>query len=301
MKFTLRRGIANFYVFPLQTFDFRHFSLTDISAHPFTVDAGHTDTRITTRYSTNIPFEGIMGTIHEVGHAMYEQGLNKEFAGLPVSNALSMGSHESQSLFWERMISQREEFWEHILPLIHEKLPHTKSATARDFYLAVNQVSRSLIRVEADEVTYPFHIVLRFEIEKGLIDGSIRVEDLPAVWQEKFKKYIGIDVPNDSKGCLQDVHWSGGSFGYFPTYTLGAMMAAQLFNYLENTAMPDIKDKIRTGKFSDIKKWLNENLHEKGSLYASLDELLKSITGEPLNPKYFVSYLETKYRRIYKL
>lgn len=242
-----------------------------------------------------------MGTVHETGHALYEQGRNKEFDGLPVNEALSMGVHESQSLFWERMIGQSEAFWDYIVPLVHERLPHTKAASAHDFFVAVNQVSLSLIRVEADEITYPFHIILRFEIEKGLMDGSIDVSDLPTIWREKFKEYIGIEVPSDTKGSLQDIHWPSGAIGYFPSYTLGAMMAAQLFAFIERQVMPDINDKIRAGEFDAIKKWLNTNIHEKGSLYTSLDDLLCNVTGEPLKPSYFLRYLESKYAKLYNL
>lgn len=275
-------------------------TITDVSLHPFTV-GGPGDTRITTRYNSETPFVGIMGTVHEAGHALYEQGRNPKFAGLPVSEALSMGVHESQSLFWEMIVGRSVEFWTAVLPIVHEQLPHTKGATAEDIYVAVNQVERTLIRVDADEVLYPFHVMLRFEIERGLLDGSVDVKNLPQVWQEKFKKYVGIDVPSDKDGVLQDIHWPSGAIGYFPSYSLGAQMAAQLFAYLEKEAMPDIKQKIARGEFADIKKWLNENIHEKGSLYTSLDDLLLSVTKERLNPKYFIDYLTKKFSALYKL
>lgn len=270
-----------------------------MSVHPFTGGAGPDDVRITTRYSTENPFEGIMGTVHESGHAMYEQGRNGKYDGLPVSDALSMGAHESQSLFWERMIGQSVGFWEAVLPQIHDKFPHTKDATADDLFFAVNQVNRSLIRVDADELTYPFHIMLRFELEKKLMNGTLDVADLPKAWNEGMKQYIGIDVPTDSKGCLQDIHWPSGAFGYFPSYSLGAMTAAQIYKYLENKAMPDIEEKIRSGQFSDIRDWLQTEIHKTGSLYPSLDKLLEKVTGEPLNPKYFLEYLEGKYSKVY--
>lgn len=197
-----------------------HNGRMDTSLHPFTGGCVG-DVRITTRYSCENPWEGIQGTVHEVGHALYEQGRNAAHEGLPVSEALSMGSHESQSLFWERMVAQRPEFWEAILPMVHEELPHTAAATAKDFAFAVNQVNpEGLIRVDADELSYPFHIILRFKIERGLFDGSISVNDLPNIWNGKMKEYFGVDVPSDAKGCLQDVHWPSLAFGYFPSYTV---------------------------------------------------------------------------------
>lgn len=255
--------------------------------------------RITTRYSKEIPFEGIMGTIHEAGHGMYEQGRSTKYENLPVSAPLSMGTHESQSLFWERMIGQNEGFWKCVLPKIHEKLPHTKDASASDFFFAVNQVNRSLIRVDADELTYPFHVILRFELEKKLLDGTLSVDDLPKAWNEGMKQYLQIDVPSDKDGCLQDIHWASGGFGYFPTYTLGAMTAAQLFRYLKTKVIPDIDEKIAAGSLDEVREWLRKEIHEVGSLYPSLDDLLLKVTGEPLNPQHFLRYLEDKYARLY--
>lgn len=270
-----------------------------MSVHPFTGGAGPGDVRITTRYSKEKPFEGIMGTVHETGHAMYEQGRSTKYDGLPVSESLSMGVHESQSLFWERMIGQSVGFWEAVLPQVHDKFPHTKDVTANDLFFAVNHVDRSLIRVEADELTYPFHIILRFELEMKLMNGTLDVADLPKAWNEGMKQHIGVDVPTDSEGCLQDIHWPSGAFGYFPSYSLGAMMAAQLYRHLKTEAMPDIEEKIRASKFSEIRDWLKTEIHEVGSLYPSLDKLLEKVTGEPLNPDYFLEYLREKYSKVY--
>eukprot|EP00178_Gracilaria_changii_P004418 TRINITY_DN1707_c0_g1_i1.p1 TRINITY_DN1707_c0_g1~~TRINITY_DN1707_c0_g1_i1.p1 ORF type:complete len:559 (-),score=83.12 TRINITY_DN1707_c0_g1_i1:466-2142(-) len=271
----------------------------DVSLHPFTGGAGHQDVRITTRYSKELPFEGIMGVIHETGHAMYEQGRSDKYDGLPVSEPLSMGVHESQSLFWERMIAQNINFWRAMLPKIHEMLPHTKEVSADDFFFAVNQVNRSLIRVDADELTYPFHIMLRFDLEKKLMKGTLDVKDLPRAWNEGMKQQLGVKVPSDKLGCLQDIHWPSGAFGYFPSYTLGAMMATQLFRHMKNSVMPDIEERIANGEFSGIRKWLHSEIHQVGSLHESLDELLEKVTGEPLNPKYFLEYLEEKYNKVY--
>lgn len=270
-----------------------------MSVHPFTGGAGPEDVRITTRYSKELPFEGIMGTIHETGHAMYEQGRNNKYAGLPVSDSLSMGVHESQSLFWERMIGQNVNFWRAVLPKIHEALPHTKKVSADDLFFAVNQVQRGFIRVDADELTYPFHVILRFELEKKLVDGSLDVKDLPSAWNDGMRKHLGVEVANDKEGCLQDIHWPSGAFGYFPSYTLGAMMAAQLFRHMKENVMPDIDERIAKGEFKSIREWLRTEIHEVGSLYPSLDELLEKVTGESLNPQYFLEYLEDKYMKMY--
>jgi carboxypeptidase Taq len=194
------------------------------------------------------------------------------------------------------------DFWRTLLPLVHEHLPHTADATPEDIAYAVNQVNpQGLIRVDADELSYPFHIKLRFEIEQGLFDGSISVEELPVVWNAKMKQYFGVDVPTDSVGVLQDIHWSGGSFGYFPTYTLGAMAAAQLYEFMDRTLPGGMSARIASGQFAEIRAWLQKEFHSRGSLHPSLDGLLVAICGEPLNPAYFVNYLTQKYTKMYKL
>lgn len=274
-------------------------SYPDVSVHPFTGGAGPTDVRITTRFSTALPFEGVMGTVHEVGHGLYEQGRNDKHEGLPVSEALSMGSHESQSLFWERMIGQHSRFWESNLESLHHHFPHTKGVTADDMFFAMNQVNTGLIRVDADELTYPFHIMLRLDLERRLVSGTLNVSDLPSAWRTGMKQLLNVDVPNDSKGVLQDIHWAMGAFGYFPSYSLGAMTAAQLFHHIKAKVMPDIDDKIARGEFTPIRDWLCTEIHQIGSLYPSLDDLLQQVTGEPLQPKYFLDYLDEKYSKVY--
>lgn len=234
-----------------------------------------------------------------MGHGLYEQGRNNQYAGLPVSESLSMGAHESQSLFWERMIGLNENFWESTLSTLHQHLPHTKDVTPYDMFFATNQVEPGLNRVNADELTYPFHIMLRFDLEQRLVSGSLDVKDIPSAWRAGMKDLLGVEVPNDAEGALQDIHWSFGAFGYFPSYSLGAMTAAQLFHYLKSQAMPDIEDKIKSGEFSLIRDWLRNEIHEVGSLYPSLDELLVQVTGEPLVPKYFIEYLDKKYAKVY--
>ena len=211
-----------------------------------------------------------------------------------------MGVHESQSLFWERMIHQSREFWEWATPLMHKHFPHTSACTADDFYRAVNQVRPDWIRTQADEVTYPMHIILRFELEQGMINNSIALDDLPRLWNKKMKDSLNVDVTDDAHGVLQDVHWGVNAIGYFPSYTLGAMIAAQLFESLEKE-MPDVRDKIRRGEFQPIREWLKQKIHTVGSLYPSPDELLVHATGKPMDPRIFASYLKNKYADLYDL
>jgi len=279
-------------------FDFQSGRM-DVSVHPFTGGSHSTDVRITTRYSEGNWIEGVAGTIHECGHAMYEQGRNKEMSDLPVSEALGMATHESQSLLWERMVGQSLSFWKWATPIMHRYFPHTKECTAEDFYKAVNIVQPSLIRVDADEVTYPLHVILRFEIERDLMQGKLDVSDLARVWNDKMKSYLGVAPPSDREGVLQDVHWSSGAIGYFPSYSLGAMMATQLFRQAKKE-ISNLEEKIEKGNFLELKQWLNKKVHEKGSLYPNADKLLEAVTGEPLQPSYFIEYLKEKYQPLYK-
>lgn len=280
-------------------FDFDRGRL-DVSVHPFTGGSHPSDVRITTRYSATNMLEGVGGTVHEVGHALYEQGRNAEYNDLPVSRALSMGVHESQSLLWERMVFQSEEFWTFILPTINKYFPHTESLTAQECYAFVNRVRPDLIRVQADEVTYPMHIILRFELEQSLFDGSVSVASLPVEWKRKMFESLGVEVSSDAKGPLQDIHWSLGALGYFPSYTLGAMMAAQLFETAEKE-IPGLRGKLAVGEFSPLREWLREKIHKAGSKHASLDELLEEVTGRPLDPTVYTNYLKKKYTALYNL
>jgi len=272
----------------------------DTSTHPFTISIDKRDVRITSRYRNDDLLQGITGTIHESGHALYEQGRNEKYYGTPVSNAHGMSLHESQSLLWERHVGLSKKFWERHTKTIQKAFPHIPSnLTSNDMYLASNEVKPVFIRVESDEVTYPMHVILRYEIERGLFSGSINVEDLPKIWNEKMKEYLGIVPENNAVGVLQDIHWSFGAFGYFPSYLCGAMLSAQIFNQMSKK-IEKIDEKIGNGEFKDLKEWLNKNIHEKGSLL-SLDELMVEVTGEKLNPKYFIEYLENKYNEIYQL
>jgi len=280
-------------------FSFDHGRM-DVSVHPFCGGGDSTDVRITTRYREDNFVESLYAVIHETGHGLYEQGRMSESRALPVSESLTTGIHESQSLFWERMIAQQKSFCAHYLDLFRETFPdNLNRIDLQTFYEGINASQPSFIRVEADEVTYPMHVILRYEIEKGLFDGTFAVQQLPKIWNDKMEDYLGIRPPSDQQGVLQDVHWSGGSFGYFPSYTLGAMYAVQFYNSLKKE-MPDLEEQIAQGKLSLVKNWLNKNIHSQGRLY-STEDLLRKVTGEILNPEYFISYIKNKYQKIYRL
>ena len=270
----------------------------DRSVHPFTGGAGPHDVRITTRYDESVFMDAVMGTVHEVGHALYEQGLNKEQDGLPVQRALSMGIHESQSLFWERYIGQSQEFWKAMLPEFHANFPETKDVSADDLYRFINKAKAGFIRVDADELTYSMHVVLRFELERALFGGKVSVAELPDLWREKMRELLGVVPETDTLGVLQDVHWSDGSFGYFPSYTLGAMYACQ-FHAKAREEIDGFDELVAAGKFTPIRDWLREKIHNVGSLYPSADELCEAVTGAPLDPSIYVEHLNKKYSALY--
>lgn len=280
-------------------FDFGKGRL-DVAVHPFTGGPGPTDVRITTRYSTENPWEGVSGTVHEVGHALYEQGRNAAYEDLPVSQPLSMGVHESQSLLWEFCVGQSQAFHTFLTPLMHEHFPHTADVTPEMLHAARNRVAPGLIRVDADCLSYPGHIFVRFDIESGLMDGSLAVADVPRVWAEKMREYVGVELTDDASGCLQDVHWSGLAFGYFPSYTIGAMMAVQLLG-AARADLPDLDGMVERGEFQPLREWLREKVHSVGSLYASPDELLVAVTGRPLDVDGYVAFLRAKYAPVYGL
>jgi carboxypeptidase Taq len=271
----------------------------DESVHPFTGGYMRYDVRMTTYYRNDSFFKGLSGLVHESGHAIYEQGLpdgDAEF--MPAGAPLGMAIHESQSILYERMVGQAPVFFQWLLPKAAEYFGDLLSdCDADSFYRSIHEVKPSLIRIEADEVTYPLHIILRYELEKKLFDGSLSVNDLPAAWNEMSRELLGVMPDNDSCGVLQDVHWSDGSFGYFPCYTLGAVYAAQLFAAICK-ARPDTLEKIAIGEFEGIRKWLNSNIHSYGSLYEA-DELIKMATGNDLSAEFFLDYLRKKYALIY--
>ena len=272
----------------------------DISAHPFSSHFSSEDTRVTTRIDENNLSEMIWSCIHEGGHALYEQGILSENYGTPLGNSVSLGIHESQSRLWENHVGRSLEYWKNNYPTLQSLFPEKlKDIDYNKFYKATNNVKPSLIRTNADELTYHLHVLIRYEIEKGLIEGSIKVNDLPSIWNKKYLDYLGIKVPNDSSGVLQDIHWSHGSFGYFPTYTIGSFYAAQFFNKA-SLDIKDIDNKILDGNTTELLDWLRNNIHKHGEKYDAKD-LCKRITGEELNFKYFMEYVTKKYSDIYNL
>ena len=265
----------------------------DQTAHPFcTSPSAPHDVRITTRISTEDFCSNLYGVIHESGHAMYEQGLDPAWEHTPLCDSISLGIHESQSLFWENDIARQEAFWSHFLPKMQKYFPsRLDDVSPLEMAAAVNPVTPSLIRVEADEVTYGLHIVLRFELEKGLFDGSISTADLPGLWREKMQEYLGIEVPDDRDGVLQDIHWSFGLFGYFPTYLLGALYASQFYQAMEKDI--DIEAEVTAGRFDGILEWLRSRVHRSGRRRLPLD-LLQDATGGPLDPSVLLTSLARK-------
>jgi carboxypeptidase Taq len=272
----------------------------DISAHPFTSSLGFDDIRITTRYSKNNVLSGIFSTIHESGHAFYEMGLSPELRGGCLAEGVSMGIHESQSRLWENVIGRSRGFWEGQYPGFKARFPKQLEGIDTDaFYRAVNQVRPSLIRVDADEVSYGLHIILRFELEKKLFAGDLAVEDLPGAWREFMKNLLGLEPETDAQGVLQDVHWSMGAFGYFPSYALGNLYALHFWKKLRQD-LPDIEKAIARGDFRDLHVWLEEKIYAWGHR-PDPAELLMKITGERLSVIPFLEYIESKYTELYGL
>lgn len=272
----------------------------DVSTHPFTTTLGPDDIRITTRYNENFFKTSIFGTIHECGHALYELGMGPAFAGSNLADCPSLGIHESQSRTWENMIGRSREFWNHFFPILQSHFPQALSdVDSEKFYRGVNKVEPSFIRVEADEVTYSLHIILRFNIEKELIKGNIRVGDLPEIWNTGMKDLLGITPRNDAEGVLQDIHWSFAGFGYFPTYALGNLYGAQFFDKMCKD-LPDLNEEIASGDLMPAKMWLGENIHRTGSLY-SAEDLCQKVSGEKLDSSFFMNYIKRKYTEIYNI
>ncbi|MDR0998917.1 MAG: carboxypeptidase M32 [Treponema sp.] len=272
----------------------------DLSAHPFTTSLGANDIRITTRYDRNNLFSGIFSTIHESGHAFYEMGFPAGIAGSCLADGASMAVHESQSRFWENLIGRSRSFWKAQLPALKAFFPEQLAMTGLDdFYRAVNRVSPSLIRVEADEVSYSLHIILRFELEKDLFSGKLAAEDLPAAWRRGMKEFIGIENGTDAEGVLQDVHWSMGAFGYFPSYALGNLYGLQMRQKLIED-IPGYEAGLEEGSYQEIHEWLREHVHVWGKRL-SPRELLFKITGEQLSAEPFLNYIESKYKELYRL
>ena len=272
----------------------------DKSAHPFTTSFGLNDVRITTRFNKNYLPTAMFGTMHECGHALYELGIDKKFNRSPLADGASMAVHESQSRMWENMIGRSKPFWNHFFPKLQEIFPsQLGNINANAFYKGVNAVEPSFIRVEADEATYNLHIMLRLEMEIALMEGSLKVKDAPEVWNAKFNEYLGIVPPNDAQGILQDVHWSFGGFGYFPTYALGNLVSAQLWECM-NKDIPTLEEQVEKAQFSEILGWLRKNLHVYGAKFEP-QTLVKKVTGSFITPEPYVKYLESKFKSIYSL
>lgn len=278
-------------------FDFER-GRQDKAPHPFTTSFALDDVRITTRLNKNFLPAALFGTIHETGHALYELGYRAELARTPLASAASLGAHESQSRLWENIVGRSRGFWQFWFPRLREMFPaQLADQTAESFYRAVNKVAPSFIRVEADEVTYGLHIMLRFELENALVERQLAVADVPDAWNAKMQEYLGIVPPNDALGCLQDVHWSYGDLGYFATYLLGSMFAAQLYERAVRD-VPTIPEHIARGEYADLLAWLREKVHTHGRKF-TLDELARRVTGEPLQSRAYVAYLKTKFGEIY--
>ncbi len=272
----------------------------DISTHPFSISFGPGDARITTRVSRDFFNECLFGSIHEAGHAMYNQGISKAIDRTPLWAGSSPGVHESQSRLWENLVGRSEGFWNHFFPSLRAAFPdQLRDTSAEEFFRAVNKSHPSFIRVEADEVTYNLHVLLRFELENDMLEGDLKVKDLPEAWNEKFRSYLGINVPNDREGVLQDIHWSFVSFGVFPGYTIGNLIGAQLMEKAR-TDIPDLGAQIEKGELATLLAWLRKNVHRHGRKFTP-NELLERATGKPLTAKPWIGYVQEKFGKLYGL
>jgi carboxypeptidase Taq len=272
----------------------------DESVHPFATGLSPGDVRITTRYLPHDVTSALFGTIHEGGHALYEQNIKDELAGTMLCSGTSMGIHESQSRLWENMIGRSRGFWQRYLPDLQASFPgQLDEVSVEDFYRGINVVEPSLIRIEADELTYNLHIMIRYEIEKMLFNDDLSPRDLPEVWNRKYKEALGVIPGNDAEGVLQDVHWSGGAFGYFPSYSLGNMYAAQMMD-VARQKLPELDQQVASGVLLPLKEWLTEHVYQYGKLLEP-GEIIERISGKPLTSAYLCDYLENKYREIYRL
>lgn len=272
----------------------------DFSSHPFSSASHPTDSRITTRIHPESLISNVLVILHEGGHALYEMGLPVENYGTPLGEARSLGIHESQSRWWETRIGLSVPFWQHFYPILKETFHDQLHTVSFDkFYKAINTVKPSFIRVEADEVTYPLHVILRFELEKALIEGKINVRQIPEMWNAKMKEFLGIEPKNNSEGCLQDIHWSMGAFGYFPTYALGNLYAAHLFEAFAKEHS-NWEDKVAKGELGFVREWLQDKVYRHGRRFTT-PQLLKQATGLPFNEQAYVRYIEDKYTKIYSV
>lgn len=286
------------YLMEVMGLDRNHCGIAE-SEHPYTLNFNNKDVRITTHYHENYPLFSMYSVIHEGGHALYELGAEDKYNQTALSGGVSMGIHESQSRFYENLIGRSRAFCNYVFPKLKELFPaQLEGITPEDFYRAVNRSEASLIRTEADELTYCLHIMVRYEIEKQMIGGTLAIRDVPAEWNRLYKEYLGIDVPSDSKGCLQDSHWSGGSIGYFPSYALGSAYGPQLLDAMKKD-LGDIYADVAVGDLSRVTGWLREKIHRHAS-YVKPGQLFESICGK-FDAKYFTDYLTEKYSELYHL
>lgn len=270
----------------------------DLSAHPFTTSFSINDVRLTTRVAEHFFPTALFGTIHEAGHGLYEQGIDPGLDRTPLADGTSLGMHESQSRLWENMVGRSRPFWQHYYPKLQQLFPTPLTNVSLDaFYRGINKVAPSLIRVEADEVTYNLHIMLRFELEKDMIEGRVSVDDLPDLWNTRMEQYLGLRPDTNADGVLQDIHWSLGALGYFPTYALGNLMSAQLFDQAHDD-LPDLDNQIAAGQFEPLLHWLRTHIHQHGRRVEALD-LLRQVTGEGLSAVPWLNYIREKYSAIY--
>ncbi|HTQ37580.1 MAG TPA: carboxypeptidase M32 [Pirellulales bacterium] len=278
-------------------FDFKRGRL-DVTAHPFCTNNGPNDTRITTRYDERHFPGAFFGVLHEAGHGIYDQGLRPEYYGLPPGEAVSLGIHESQSRLWENFVGRCRPFWKHFYGEAQRRFGQALSTVAADeFYWAINDVRPSLIRVEADEATYNLHILIRFELEQALVADDLKFADLPGAWNEKYRHYLGIAPANDAQGVLQDIHWSAGLIGYFPTYSLGNLYAAQFFQQADRD-LGGLSQQFEKGEFELLRNWLRQHIHRPGQCYTA-DELVLRVTGKPLSHAPLMQYLKGKFGPLY--
>jgi carboxypeptidase Taq len=272
----------------------------DKALHPFETTFSVNDVRITTRFEEDNPTATVFSTLHEAGHAMYEQGVNPAYERTSLESGTSLAVHESQSRMWENLVGRSLPFWEHFFPAFQKSFPsQLGDVDVKSFYKAINKVEPSLIRVNADEATYNLHVMLRLELEIAMVEGTVEIKDLPELWNTKMEEYLGVTPPNDAQGVLQDVHWSGGSIGYFSTYALGNLISAQLWEKI-NEDISDLDDQIRKGDFSGLLAWLRENIHQHGQKFEP-QTLIERVTGSKITPDPYVRYLTNKYSDIYGL
>jgi len=276
-------------------FDFERGRL-DTAAHPFCCSLGRGDVRLTTRYSEQLPFSSLYGCMHEAGHGLYEQGTGEDLEGTPLATGATMAMHESQSRLWENVVGRSRGFWKRWTPRYHEAFPQTRGLTPEDFYRAVNHVSASCIRVEADELTYGLHVILRFELERDLLAGRLRAADLPEAWNAKMKDSLGIVPPDDARGVLQDVHWAEGLIGYFPTYAIGNVISLQLWE-AALAAKPGIEGEIENGGAPSLLSWLVDNVHRRGRT-GTAAEIVAAATGRAIDPAPYLRYMTRKYAEL---